>query len=405
MTGLSSTEMKIITAVQVAVAVFSVFGSTLIISQVTRNKRNRSQLQQQIVLGMSVSDIVFSTAYLFPAEVLQDFEDGSHRRACSAQGFLLQFGIVSVLCNGTLALYYFLVIKLQYTDRQLDKLKPWIHILPILFGLGTALAALFLELYNPVGWNCWISSSPDGCQQTVGANGREPDCIRGDNARIYQLVFFHGPLWLVLLFAIASMSAVYIFVLRQERRSARWRAATIGMKQSQLVLCQSMFYIGAFLTTWILPSASIIMRWITGSRPPTWLVILTACFTPIQGALNCAVYFRPRYLRIKKESGAPAHVVSWNIVKTALGCCDCSGLHCPALRRGSDTNSRDGGDIQTQRTNRSQRLSIRYHDDAMDIEISDTSGKDSATGVTSNCNEHQGSQEEDDFVVNEVSNT
>lgn len=334
-------------------AIFSIFGSTLIISQVTRNKRNLAQMQQQIVLGMSVTDIIFSTAWLFP-------KPGQYttfkQPTCNFQGFLLQFSLAAVIYNGMLSVYYLLVIKFQYKDLQLQKFKRWLHILPTLLGLGTAVVALVLKLYNPGGWNCWINPIPTGCQQTFNANGAEPTCVRGDNASVYQIALFYGPLWSIILFAIASMATVYIAVRRQEKKAEKFcqmHSNKKKRKKRRLVLFQSFFYIGAFLITWIFPSSARLSLLITNYIPP-WLSLLAKCFAPVQGLLNCVAYFRPRYLRCKEESGKAGYVVAWNIVKIALGCCDCSSLSCNI---GSSSGLQNHPHIQ-----------IFHNDDTKDIE-------------------------------------
>ena len=53
--------------------------------------------------------------------------------------------------------------------------------------------------------------------------------------------------------------------------------------------------LGAFYATWIFPTITRLVQVIIGSDTPFWLICLTACFVPIQGALNCVVYIRPRY--------------------------------------------------------------------------------------------------------------
>jgi hypothetical protein len=59
----------------------------------------------------------------------------------------------------------------------------------------TNLYGCFLAIRHPV--------------KTGGTELTETDCIRGDNAAMYQWIFFYGPLCLSCVFCIYAMSLIY----------------------------------------------------------------------------------------------------------------------------------------------------------------------------------------------------
>ena len=70
---------------------FSAMGSLMIISQITRSSFNRSKPQQRLVLGISVSDFVSSTVWVFtplfmPPESGMIWATGN-LTTCNVQGF------------------------------------------------------------------------------------------------------------------------------------------------------------------------------------------------------------------------------------------------------------------------------------------------------------------------------
>ncbi|KAL7455750.1 hypothetical protein ACHAWC_007284 [Mediolabrus comicus] len=145
--------------------------------------------QQRIILGTSIANLLPSVTLLFQ-DLYYPGEIGTlpliTTPACTAGGFLMQFGsIIGVIYAASMQVQYVLVIKYGWKDKRMRKLEPWLHLVPILFGLGTSIAGLVLKLYNPADWNCWIAPFPYNCTTTYWVNHVEPsmgktDCVRGD---------------------------------------------------------------------------------------------------------------------------------------------------------------------------------------------------------------------------------
>mmetsp|Transcript_28163 Transcript_28163/g.61883 ORF Transcript_28163/g.61883 Transcript_28163/m.61883 type:complete len:380 (+) Transcript_28163:81-1220(+) len=362
MAVLSYAENLVLTIVPKIVAFLSAFGSGLIISQILRNKPNIRQFQQQIVLGMSIIDATIAVAWILNNLFIPEWSDQlwplGNEQTCSAQGFVIQFTISAVLYNATLSVYYLLVVKFNYRDRRLNRWRRRVHILPISFGLATSLTALVRRLYNPADWDCWIAPlSP-----TVDCE-RYNICDRGQNAVWFQWAFFYVPFWIAVAFVLVCMAMVILYVRGQERKSNRWKEQaelqiqTRRNKKLRQVCIQSVLYVAAFLVT---HTFNTITRALQSAKidPPSWLIVVSGCFMPIQGLFNCLAYFHPRYRKEKAQTGNRGIVVAWSIVKRTFGCCSCQcrwGANCgKRLRQATATSS--GG------------LRIVMQDDEDDIE-------------------------------------
>jgi hypothetical protein len=197
-----------------------------------------SSAHHRIILGMSISDCIISTAHFFSTwpiprsieEEFPSFGNIGNTMTCSAQGFFIQLGIMVPLYNSLLVLYFVLTIRRGWTESQFQQyVGPIGHSLIWIFGLGTAVAGLFLRLYNNATIWCWIASSPQGCVQSfqppeqdysydsINGSTNEP-CERGDNAFIYRFAFWYGPLWLMFPWVVIGMSLVYLHVLKQDKK-------------------------------------------------------------------------------------------------------------------------------------------------------------------------------------------
>jgi uncharacterized membrane protein len=123
---------------------------------------------------------------------------------CTMQGFFIQVGIASSFYNVSLAIYYFLVIRKGWTEKEIRMLEPFMHSIPLLWGISTALIGIPLKLFNDANLWCWIASFPKGCEGD--------ECLRGVNAEFYRWLFFYGPLWASILFVSVCMMLVFVHV-------------------------------------------------------------------------------------------------------------------------------------------------------------------------------------------------
>eukprot|EP00986_Skeletonema_menzelii_P007128 scaffold2761_cov137-Skeletonema_menzelii.AAC.9 len=126
-------------------------------------------------------------------------------------------------------MYYLITIRNGRfkSQQKLSKLEPFLHIIPLGFGLGTAIVSLALNLFNYGLWDCWIAPYPQGCEESWRNNG-STTCTRGDNASLYQWLFDLIPKWASILLVAINMALVYIFVRNQEIRTERWSSRAVN---------------------------------------------------------------------------------------------------------------------------------------------------------------------------------
>ena len=141
--------------------------------QASSNKRGT---YRRLVLGMSMCEVSSSVAWFFTMWPIPRGTPGVYgavgtQGTCTAQAFFAQFSLSSVMYNASLSVYFVLVIVKKWSDDRIFKVKPFIHMHAMAWGLGTALASTFLTLFNQVGWDCWIIASPVGCEESWKNDG------------------------------------------------------------------------------------------------------------------------------------------------------------------------------------------------------------------------------------------
>ena len=61
---------------------------------------------------------------------------------CTAQGFFIQMGTIAAFINVSLAVYFYWVIKLSWTETKIRKFRLWLFLSPITVGLIFAFAGI-----------------------------------------------------------------------------------------------------------------------------------------------------------------------------------------------------------------------------------------------------------------------
>jgi len=284
--------------------------------------------RHRILAGMCVFDVLSSTAWFMtswpiPQEgVAWTLWNVGTVQTCSAQGFFIHMAMGTILYNACLALYYLLAIRYSVKNPGIANYwEPWMHLVSIGFPLGTGMASLLLGLYNPVGWSCTITAYPPWCTQSVDGQG-VTDCIRGDNAKIYNRAFWLGPAVFVWVFLVLSMGLIFCKIRRVENNTlaysaASFRASTTSTTQShsnnrpghlqRRFVVGAIYYVGAMLVTWSLHLGTFIYYEVTGHRINYWLSLGAAIMLPLQGFFNACIYFRrpPAAVRSSRRSSRP----------------------------------------------------------------------------------------------------
>lgn len=244
------------------------------------------------VLGISISDFFSSTVWVFtplfmPPDSGMIWATGN-MTTCNVQGFMVTlFVAAGVLYQCMLQLQYLLVIKYSWSQRRLRNIERYLHAFPWSCGLASAITNLVLKNYNPANWDCWIAPLPGDCTSSFeirqgNSDLTETDCIRGDNANIYQWVFFFGPLWVCGVFCLIAMFQVYTSVYKAENRTRGSRLSmNTELRMTMEVKHQSMTYALAFFAIWTIPTIVRLIQLCGGSVHPI-IVVLAGTFIGTQ---------------------------------------------------------------------------------------------------------------------------
>ena len=142
----SDEKRKYLVWVPRATAILSFLSSAAIIFDVARDKKKRKKIYCQLVATMSIFDLLGSAAYsLTTLPIPTEYQiEGSKGNAatCTAQGFFIQMGTISAFINVSLAVYYYFLIKLRWTDSMIEGIRRWLFLCPITVGLIFAFAGI-----------------------------------------------------------------------------------------------------------------------------------------------------------------------------------------------------------------------------------------------------------------------
>lgn len=296
-------QIKTITILSHVGGSLSVVGSSLILFDICKRRfrlqesdRNQSGIRRRLIAGMSTCDLFSSMAYAFasvpiPASYPLSPWNFGNQQTCTAQGFFLQWQVGAICYNTCIATYYYLVIHQGKTEAEISMVwERLFHAICIVMTLGTSISGLFLEVYNPVPWYCWVYSSPLACVQ----NG--VPCRRGSSAWICHYIFLLGPLWLAMIVIAILMLVTYRKVKRQEKRSRRYTFGRTSstLRRSQLFQRQAVLYVGVFYAVWTFRCVQRVASEIMTTNVPFWILFLAGLFAPLQGVGNAMVYFLPQ---------------------------------------------------------------------------------------------------------------
>jgi hypothetical protein len=286
---------KFSAGIAIPCAIFTVF------EIIYGSKRKGSGVVQRSLLAMTLIDLCSSSAWFTSswAVPMGTFPlSFGNQTSCNFQGFLLQLAIGAPLYNCTLALYFLLILKYGWSEKQLITLERWIHAVILGFSFGTAILFLPLGFYNPTGQVCWIIGDPIDCSGS-SLHSTDVPCNRGYHAWIVGIATFYAPLWVCICLCIISMTVIYFHVKKIRRRMNRYsignfQAHTSGRSSndSSRVATQAILYTLAFLLTWTPSTLWSISKWFNWSHLA--LDLAAAFFEPLQAFWNLLAFARTR---------------------------------------------------------------------------------------------------------------
>jgi hypothetical protein len=180
--------------------------SFLIVYTIARTRKRRQHTYERLLLGMSFWDMTCSFWYAMSTWPILKEKEKDYRLAvgnktsCEIQGAFIQMTIVGALYNGSLSFYYVLVTRYKWREcdfRKKPQVQTLLHAIPMVWGIGTVIAAEYKDLFNPAKLWCWIA----------------PD--RGADANFFRWAFHYGPLWATILFLTVNL-ILTVLHLRKE---------------------------------------------------------------------------------------------------------------------------------------------------------------------------------------------
>jgi hypothetical protein len=287
-------------------ATLSIAGSGYIVFDCFRRRRKTKDQNtyHRLMIGLSLCDLLMSTGLFtstwpMPKETPHVWGAVGTVESCEAIGFLEQAGVIATMYNGSLSTYYLLRIRYGWTSSQISRVEPWMHAIPLIFGLATMIASLKLNLFNSGLFDCWIAPFPQGCQESWRNNG-ETTCERGDNSSLYQWLFDLIPKWASILLVTINMVMTHQAVYRQERAALRFSVPHLNPEMSfsssfsspkpkprvaRLLARQSYLYVGALYLTYVPVIMTRLTELISGGV--YYGMLLTISITiPLQGFWN-----------------------------------------------------------------------------------------------------------------------
>lgn len=296
----------------------SFIGSSIIFQDVIRNKKRRNTVYSRLMLGLSTFDVMASivnimSTWSIPSDVPNLFGSSGTTATCTAQGFFNETGNVTTpVYNTMLCVYFTLIIRKGWTEKQIQKYEPILHAIPLGIGWTMGITGLPLKLYNPSGWLCWFAPFPAGCGDGAG----QVPCERGELAHLFRWIHY-GIIWSSIFFMTVAMFLIYRFVRQQEMSATKYRlrpgsvtsdtasppksSCDDNRRKTRQVANQALLFCGALYLTWIFTTLTRIFQTVQGITYFP-LLVLMSIFFPLQGFFNCLIYLRPRYLKERRKS-------------------------------------------------------------------------------------------------------
>jgi len=290
----------------------SAVSSAMIIFLIFRSTAKLSTIYHRIMFGMSIADIMTSSALALTTlpmpknddQVWSDKYDGDikwegqtklgNMQTCEAQGVFFICGMQTMFAyNGMLCIYYTCAIAFKMQEKDIrNKVEPFIHGVPLLLGLGSVILGLIFDLYNPIHEMPFCVIFP----------------LSNSRANVASKIFRVLPLSLIggLLVVILVSFSLIIWRVRKDAgkcipvADADNQGDNIQIEKrmkavhrnTKLISAQSLAYVGAFLLTLAFPFMRSIAVSST-SQSNGFYVMMGKCmviFSPMQGFFNFIIF-------------------------------------------------------------------------------------------------------------------
>ena len=213
---------------------------------------------------------------------------GGTDATCITQGFFIQLGTIASYINVSLAFFYLMKIKYDWSDDRLKSKRVFLFAIPIFIGMAFAFAGKMFDMLTTCTYHKIAKYS---LLFTKGIPYYGNMMLWCNNTAKY---WPESALIVSIIAATVLMTTLFCHVYQQERRTARYNGGSFRL--SLAVFEQASWFLAAFYLTWI-PYLSLQYLWSSGKSFSSYGFILYASISvPLQGFWNGIVYARPRYL-------------------------------------------------------------------------------------------------------------
>lgn len=286
----------------------SLLGSSTIFMIMVRQREEKLQkFHNRLLLGMSSMDMLstsglgVSTLFLLqhPSKAYWYEMNG----ICTIQGAFFTLGLAGPIYNACLCLHYLAVIKYNIKEETLEAYEKYVHGISLGLPIILSVFGAALDLFHPsMKGICWLSGGCELDKSNDECKARSEMLLSAYKYTIYIIV---GLTFLLVLF---SMGSLYCFIrgqtmkMRRNYTSLGRRNSIVGSEEKrgaqEETLIQAYLYIAAFLCVYTFPLVSQIIK----SKPPYFIKLLRAIFSPLFGLYNFIIYVRPRMVLVKQRN-------------------------------------------------------------------------------------------------------
>ena len=292
----------------------SAVSSAMIIFLIFRSPARLSKIYLRIMFGMSIADIMTSSAMALTTLPMPKNDDPvwsdkydndikwegqtklGNMRTCEAQGVIFTSGLQTMFAyNGMLCIYYTCAIAFRMQEKGIrNKVEPFLHGVPLLLGLGPVIPCLLFAFYNPIDEMPFCVFIPLS-NNKLGSG-------------LFASIFRFLPLISISVFLIIILVSFSLIIWRVRKKEKCIPVAgadnqgdniqienltKAAHKNTKMISVQSAAYIGAFLLTLVFP----LIRNITSQRLTPKLLgfyaLMGKCmliFSPMQGFFNFVIF-------------------------------------------------------------------------------------------------------------------
>jgi len=288
----------------------SIFCSIAIIRDLLKGPRAKlKKMTSKLLIAMNICDLICTSivhvigTWFVPKGTL--FWSAGNENTCDIQGWSLSIFVASVLgYNAALSIVFLLSVRYSWNEEDFRKWSFFILCSPPL--LVTLLYIPCFRYYKYMNysqttWHCLFTPSPSRCSLTPGMECNE------DNMNIYKYGHSISVCLIFLCCSIIIYSCVRLFVVvrQSDERMIEYRPSERqNYRTSNRVAVSGLLYSGGNLLV-LLPTIIIMIGVLIKVNATsffwTFFGLQLAIFQPLQGFFNSLVYFRPQYLKYRKE--------------------------------------------------------------------------------------------------------